>query len=104
VSSSSSIVTKDGWHEWLKPSNYRVAEVRRLQNVAEVGAASKRTAADILLIDFRACPDGGGRSLGSAIRAPDQRHAGAQPESTNGLVAYALRRFRRFTASETLRR
>ena len=41
---------EDGTYEWLEPSDYRVAEVRLLHDVASVGAVSKRRAADNLLI------------------------------------------------------
>jgi adenine-specific DNA-methyltransferase len=41
---------EDGSYEWLNPSDYRVAEVRLLHNVATVGSVGKRRAADNLLI------------------------------------------------------
>jgi adenine-specific DNA-methyltransferase len=40
----------DGSYEWVEPSDYRVAEVRLLQEVAAVGAVGARRAADSLLI------------------------------------------------------
>jgi len=40
----------DGSYEWLPPSDYRVAEVRLLNNVETVGDVSKRRAEDNLLI------------------------------------------------------
>ncbi len=41
----------DGSYEWLPPSDYRVAEVRLLDDVKSVGDTSKRRAADNLLIE-----------------------------------------------------
>ena len=40
----------DGSYEWVEPSDYRVAEVRLLHEVAAVGAVGARRAADSLLI------------------------------------------------------
>jgi adenine-specific DNA-methyltransferase len=41
---------EDGSYEWVSPSDYRVAEVRLLHDVATVGEVSRRRAADNLLI------------------------------------------------------
>jgi adenine-specific DNA-methyltransferase len=41
---------EDGSYEWLKPSDYRVAEVRLLHDVTSVGTVGKRRPADNLLI------------------------------------------------------
>jgi adenine-specific DNA-methyltransferase len=41
---------EDGSYEWLNPSDYRVAEVRLLHDVASAGTVGKRRAADNLLI------------------------------------------------------
>lgn len=41
---------EDGSYEWVNPSDYRVAEVRLLHDVAEVGTIGKTRAADNLLI------------------------------------------------------
>ena len=41
---------EDGSYEWIKPSDYRVAEVRLLHDVASVGEVGKKRAADNLLI------------------------------------------------------
>ena len=41
----------DGSYEWLPPSDYRVAEVRLLDDVRSVGATTKQRAADNLLIE-----------------------------------------------------
>jgi adenine-specific DNA-methyltransferase len=41
---------EDGSYEWLEPSDYRVAEVRLLHEVASVGTVGKKRAADNLLI------------------------------------------------------
>lgn len=41
---------EDGSYEWVNPSDYRVAEVRLLHDVASVGEVSKTRAADNLLI------------------------------------------------------
>lgn len=41
---------EDGSYEWLKPADFRVAEVRLLHDVAPVGDVGKRRAADNLLI------------------------------------------------------
>jgi adenine-specific DNA-methyltransferase len=41
---------EDGSYEWLAPSDYRVAEVRLLHDVASVGVTSSRRAVDNLLI------------------------------------------------------
>ncbi|HUD05471.1 MAG TPA: site-specific DNA-methyltransferase [Candidatus Saccharimonadales bacterium] len=41
---------EDGSYEWVHPADYRVAEVRLLHDVAEVGTVSKRRATDNLLI------------------------------------------------------
>ena len=41
---------EDGSYEWVNPSDYRVAEVRLLHDVASVGGVSKTRAADNLLI------------------------------------------------------
>jgi adenine-specific DNA-methyltransferase len=41
---------EDGSYEWLDPSDYRVAEVRLLHDVAEVGEVGRNRAADNLLI------------------------------------------------------
>src|SRR5437764_7276 len=40
----------DGSYEWIKPTDYRVAEVRLLHDVNTVGAVGKRRAADNVLI------------------------------------------------------
>jgi adenine-specific DNA-methyltransferase len=40
----------DGSYEWLSPSDYRIAEVRLLHDVARAGDATKTRAADNLLI------------------------------------------------------
>lgn len=40
----------DGSYEWTEPSDYRVAEVRLLHDIAAVGTAGKHRAADNLLI------------------------------------------------------
>jgi adenine-specific DNA-methyltransferase len=41
---------EDGSYEWVKPSDYRVAEVRLLHDVTTVGEVGKKRAADNLLI------------------------------------------------------
>lgn len=41
----------DGTYEWLPPSDYRVAEVRLLDDVTTVGDVGRRRAADNLLIE-----------------------------------------------------
>ncbi len=41
----------DGSYEWLSPSDYRVAEVRLLDDVRSVGATTRHRAADNLLIE-----------------------------------------------------
>lgn len=41
---------EDGSYEWLNPSDYRVAEVRLLHDLATVGEAGSKRAADNLLI------------------------------------------------------
>lgn len=41
---------EDGSYEWVEPSDYRVAEVRLLHDVATIGGVGKRRAADNLLI------------------------------------------------------
>ena len=41
----------DGSYEWLSPSDYRVAEVRLLDDVRSVGTTSKHRATDNLLIE-----------------------------------------------------
>ena len=41
---------EDGTYEWLKPADYRVAEVRLLHDEATVGTVGRRRAADNLLI------------------------------------------------------
>jgi adenine-specific DNA-methyltransferase len=41
---------EDGSYEWLKPADYRVAEVRLLHDVTAVGEVGKKRAADNLLI------------------------------------------------------
>jgi len=41
----------DGSYEWLPPSDYRVAEVRLLDDVRSVGATTKQRAADNLFIE-----------------------------------------------------
>lgn len=41
---------EDGSYEWVEPSDYRVAEVRLLHDVASAGIVGKRRAADNLLI------------------------------------------------------
>jgi hypothetical protein len=41
---------EDGAYEWVEPSDYRVAEIRLLHDVATVGTVGKRRAADNLLI------------------------------------------------------
>lgn len=41
---------EDGSYEWVKPSDYRVAEVRLLRDVSAFGAVAKKRAEDNLLI------------------------------------------------------
>jgi adenine-specific DNA-methyltransferase len=41
---------EDGSYEWLRPSDFRVAEVRLLHDVAAIGEVGRRRAADNLLI------------------------------------------------------
>jgi adenine-specific DNA-methyltransferase len=41
---------EDGSYEWVKPSDYRVAEVRLLHDLATVGAVGKERSKDNLLI------------------------------------------------------
>lgn len=41
---------EDGSYEWVPPADYRVAEVRRLDDVASEGKVGDRRAADNLLI------------------------------------------------------
>jgi hypothetical protein len=53
----------DGSYEWLPPSDYRVAEVRLLDDVETVGDVGRRRAADNLLIrgDYPYFFEGAGR-------------------------------------------
>jgi adenine-specific DNA-methyltransferase len=44
------LAKEDGSYEWLDSSDYRVAEVRLLHDIASVGAVGKRRAGDNLLI------------------------------------------------------
>jgi adenine-specific DNA-methyltransferase len=44
------LAAEDGSYEWVDPSDYRVAEVRLLQNAATVGDVAQERAADNLLI------------------------------------------------------
>ena len=41
---------EDGWYEWVPPSDYRVAEVRLLDDVSTVGEVGRVRARDNLLI------------------------------------------------------
>src|SRR5581483_5971111 len=57
---------EDGSYEWVRPSDYRVAEVRLLHDVATVGACSRSRPRDNLLIRGDALS-----SLTSLARLPE---------------------------------
>lgn len=57
---------EDGSYEWLEPSDYRVAEVRLLHQVASVGTVESRPAAENLLIRGDAL-----YALTSLVRLPE---------------------------------
>jgi len=59
---------EDGSYEWLPPSDYRVAEVRLLNDVRAVGQVGKRRAADNLLIEGDAL-----NALTSLLKLPEFR-------------------------------
>jgi adenine-specific DNA-methyltransferase len=58
----------DGTYEWLPASDYRVAEVRLLNDVATVGAVGRKRVADNLLIEGDAL-----HALTSLIKLPEFR-------------------------------
>lgn len=63
------LAADDGSYQWVKPSDYRVAEVRLIDEVATVGAVGKVRAADNLLIQGDAL-----NALTSLARLPEFAH------------------------------